>query len=85
MITYAVSSVNMILTIYSMVMVYIQGKASFVTFFSSVWAYFDIFYVITNGFISVSFIFGTLVDIRVLRVIESFLSIIIVVKLVYYT
>jgi hypothetical protein len=56
-----------------------------VTFFSSIWAYFDIFYVLTNGFISLAFLLGSVVDIRRLRVIESFLSIIIVVKLVYYT
>jgi hypothetical protein len=84
-ITTLVSVANMALTLYSMGMVYIQGRASFVTFFSSVWAYFDIFYVMTNGFISVAFLYGDGISISLLRVIESFLSIIIVVKLVYYT
>jgi len=66
-------------------MVFIQGRASFATFFSSVWAYFDIFYVLTNGFISLAFLAGSGINIKRLRLIESFLSIIIVVKLVYYT
>lgn len=39
----------------------------------------------TNGFISVAFLYGEGISIKLLRVVESFLSIIIVVKLVYYT
>ena len=39
----------------------------------------------TNGFISVAFLYGHGINISLLRVVESFLSIIIVVKLVYYT
>ena len=85
MFTILVSITNLFLTFYSMAMVIIQGRASFVTFFSSVWAYFDIFYVLTNGFVSFAFLYGSVIDIKYQRGIEAFLSMIIVVKLVYYT
>lgn len=51
----------------------------------SMWAYFDIMYIVINSLVSISLVDGSILTKENLRIVEAFLSIIIILKLVYYT
>ena len=81
----AVSSVNLLLIIYSIFMFFKQARNSSKTFFRSFWAYNDLAYIFINGIITLEFLSKGLLDKKQLRVLESILSVIIMFKLVYFT
>jgi predicted Kef-type K+ transport protein len=76
---------NLLSCCYSLAIILMQSRVSAKSFFRSVWAYFDIFYVIINSFISIGFLSNELIAVNNLRKVEAILSIVIVGKLVYYT
>mmetsp|Transcript_8198 Transcript_8198/g.12568 ORF Transcript_8198/g.12568 Transcript_8198/m.12568 type:complete len:209 (+) Transcript_8198:5585-6211(+) len=82
--------INIMLSVYSLVMVFVQGKAAGQTYFRSPWAYFDMFYVLFNSIINFIIVFkgfeSSLDDAIInLRTMESIMSIVIMVKLIYFT
>eukprot|EP00356_Strombidium_inclinatum_P000429 CAMPEP_0170512186 /NCGR_PEP_ID=MMETSP0208-20121228/66712_1 /TAXON_ID=197538 /ORGANISM="Strombidium inclinatum, Strain S3" /LENGTH=176 /DNA_ID=CAMNT_0010795795 /DNA_START=1716 /DNA_END=2246 /DNA_ORIENTATION=- len=78
--------INAILTLYQFSMVCIQGMATGRTYFLQIWSYFDICYIFVNGIVSVSLLDNELLmSIQTLRIVESFLSLVIIMKLIYFT
>ena len=77
--------INILLTLYSIVMIIIQGRAAGRTYFKTIWCFFDIGYIAVNGIIAFAMIFTGFINIQALRIIEAVLSIVIIVKLIYFT
>jgi hypothetical protein len=75
---------NLLSCCYSLAIILMQSRVSTKSFFRSVWAYFDIFYVIINTLISLTFLNNKIIAINNLRKVEAILSIVIVGKLAYY-
>lgn len=70
---------------YSLYIIGLQAKISASTYFRSVWAYFDIFYVVMNSLVTISFLSSNFISLNKLRQIEAVLCFTIVTKLVYFT
>lgn len=81
---YALIAFNLFLSGYSLAMICIQCYHSWKTFLKSIWAYFDILYIITNSFVSICLIDQSIIHISHVRTVEAFLSVIIIMKLVYF-
>ena len=47
---------NAVACFYSLWIIGLQSRKSAVTFFRSIWAYFDMFYVVMNGLVTISFL-----------------------------
>ena len=75
---------NLACTIYALGLVLYVGRYARKTYFKSPWAYFEMLYIVLNGTISISQMNHALMAMSTIRMLESFLSIIIVVKLVYF-
>jgi len=75
---------NFVSTLYSIWLVCWVGYKSARTYFSSPWSYFEIFFIFLNGVISMTLLNDGMISITNLRVVESWLSIIIIMKLIYF-
>ena len=63
----------------------VQGYYAGKTYFKTIWSFFDIMYVVVNGLVGLALIIDGMIDIKALRMIEATLSIVIIVKLIYFT
>lgn len=77
--------INLLLCAYSFAMVCTQCYHSWKTFLKSIWVYFDILYIISNSFVSICLLDRSIMHITHVRAIEAFLSVIIIIKFVYFT
>lgn len=77
--------VNLLLCAYSFAMVCTQCYYSWKILLKSIWVYFDILYIISNTFVSICLLDRSIMHISHVRSIEAFLSVVIIIKFVYFT
>ena len=81
---YSTAIVNLFLSIVQFLMSLVIIVSGISTYFRSLWSYFDLIYIVLNTLISLSILIESFISTEDLRVLESILAIVVLVKLLYY-